>query len=78
MNIVHGHSNDHRPDLKQFLVKMLCVDRTRPVFGQTEDGNASDKVINNKVLSSISKYMAENRIKKEGHIYIVDSAMVTQ
>ncbi|WP_299983709.1 IS1634 family transposase [Desulfobacula sp.] len=78
MNIVHGHSKDHRPDLKQFLVKMLCVDRTIPVFGQTEDGNASDKVINNKVLSSISKYMAENRIKKEGFIYIADSAMVTQ
>lgn len=78
MNIVHGHSKDHRPDLKQFLVKMLCVDRTIPVFGQTEDGNASDKVINNKILSSISKYMAENRIKKEGFIYIADSAMVTQ
>ncbi len=77
MNIVHGHSKDHRPDLKQFLVKMLCVDRTIPVFGQTEDGNASDKVINNKVLSSISKYMKENRIKKEGFIYIADSAMGT-
>ncbi len=78
MNIVHGHSKDHRPDLKQFLVKMLCVDSTIPVFGQTEDGNASDKVINNKVLSSISKYMAENSIKKEGFIYIADSAMVTR
>ena len=40
MNIVHGHSKDHRPDLKQFLVKMLCVDGTIPVFGQTENGNA--------------------------------------
>ncbi len=78
MNIVHGHSKDHRPDLKQFLVKMLCVDRTIPVFGQTEDGNASDKVINNKILSSISKYMAENKIKKDGFIYIADSAMVTR
>jgi transposase len=78
MNIVHGHSKDHRPDLKQFLVKMLCVDRTIPIFGQTEDGNASDKTINNHVLSSISKYMAENGIKKEGFIYIADSAMVTR
>lgn len=77
MNIVHGHSKDHRPDLKQFLVKMLCVDGTIPVFGQTDDGNASDKTINNEVLSSISKYMANNGIKKEGFIYIADSAMVT-
>jgi transposase len=78
MKIVHGHSKDHRPDLKQFLVKMLCVDRTIPVFGQTEDGNASDKTINNEVLSSISKYMAGNGIRKEGFIYIADSAMVTR
>lgn len=77
IKIVHGHSKDHRPDLKQFLVKMLCVDRTIPIFGQTEDGNASDKTINNEVLSSISKYMAENGIKKNGFIYIADSAMVT-
>lgn len=77
MNIVHGHSKDHRPDLKQFLVKMLCVDGTIPVFGQTDDGNASDKTINNEILSSISKYMAHNGIKKEGFIYIADSAMVT-
>ena len=78
MNIVHGHSKDHRPDLKQFLVKMLCVDGTIPVFGQTENGNASDKTINNEILSSISKYMADNGIKKEGFIYIADSAMVTK
>lgn len=78
MNIDYGHSKDHRPDLKQFLVNMLCVDRTIPVFGQTEDGHASDKTINNEVLSSISKYMAEHGIKKEGFIYIADSAMVTQ
>lgn len=78
MNIVHGHSKDHRPDLKQFLVKMLCVDGTIPVFGQTENGNASDKTINNEILSSVSKYMAVNGIKKEGFIYIADSAMVTK
>ncbi len=78
MKIVHGHSKDHRPDLKQFLVKMLCVDRTIPVFGQTEDGNASDKIINNEVLSSISKYMTKNGIKKNGFIYIADSAVVTK
>lgn len=78
MKIVHGHSKDHRPDLKQFMVKMLCVDRTIPVFGATEDGNASDKIINNEVLTSISKYMADNGIKKEGFIYIADSAMVTR
>jgi len=78
INITYGHSKDHRPDLKQFMVKMLCVDRTIPVFGAAEDGNASDKIVNNEVLSYISKYMAENGIKKDGFIYIADSAMVTR
>jgi transposase len=25
--ITHGHSKDHRPDLKRFLISMLCVNR---------------------------------------------------
>lgn len=78
MKIVHGHSKDHRPDLKQFMVKMLCVDRTIPVFGATEDGNGSDKIINNEMLTTISKYMAQNGIKKNAFIYIADSAVVTK
>ena len=41
--ITYGHSKDKRPDLKQFLVEMLCVDRNIPLFGATRDGNASDK-----------------------------------
>ncbi|MCF8129940.1 MAG: DUF4277 domain-containing protein, partial [Deltaproteobacteria bacterium] len=29
--ITYGHSKDHRPDLKQFLISMLCVDRNVPI-----------------------------------------------
>lgn len=39
-------------------ISMLCVDRNVPVFGKIEDGNASDKSVNNDVLSEILKYMA--------------------
>jgi len=45
--ITYRHSKDKRPDLKQFLVEMLCVDRNIPLFGATRDGNASDKTLNN-------------------------------
>ena len=37
--ITYGHSKDHRPDLKQFLISMLCVDRNIPIVGATKDGN---------------------------------------
>ncbi len=76
--ITHGHSKDHRPDLKQFLISMLCVDRNIPVFGKTEDGNGSDKTISNEVLSSISKYMAGYGLEPGAFICISDSAMVTE
>jgi len=78
LKITNGHSKDHRPDLKQFLVSMLCVDRNVPVFGKTEDGNGSDKTINNEILTSISKRMASHGLEPGAFIYIADSAMVTK
>ena len=72
--ITYGHSKDHRPDLKQFLISMLCVDRNVPVFGKIEDGNASDKRLNNDVLSEISKYMAVHGLGSGAFIYVADSA----
>jgi transposase len=75
--ITYGHSKDHRPDLKQFMISLLCVDRTVPIFGRTEDGNSSDKSINNTILSNISKYMANHGVEPGAFIYIADSAMVT-
>ena len=76
--ITYGHSKDHRPDLKQFLISMLCVDRNVPVFGKIEDGNASDKSVNNDVLSEISKHMAAHGLGTGAFIYIADSAAITK
>ncbi|HHB77408.1 MAG TPA: IS1634 family transposase, partial [Desulfobulbus sp.] len=78
INITYGYSKDHRPDLKQFLVKMLCVGRNVPLLGSCEDGNKSDKSINNAVLSRISKHMAQHGLEPGAFIYIADSAMVTK
>jgi len=78
INITYGYSKDHRPDLKQFLVKMLCVGRNVPLLGSCEDGNKSDKSINNAVLSRISKHMAKHGLEPGAFVYIADSAMVTR
>ena len=50
--ITFGHSKDHRPDLKQFMTELLCVERGVPIFGRTLDGNASDKTSNNRKRST--------------------------
>jgi len=76
--ITHGYSKDKRPDLKQFVLSLLCVDGNIPIVGKLEDGNASDKKINNQVLNDISKHMNQHGIADEAFIYVADSAMVTE
>ncbi len=76
-NITYGHSKDKRPDLKQFLISLLCVDRNIPIIGTTEDGNASDKTLNNELLGSVSKHMARHGLGPGAFVYVADSAFVT-
>jgi len=42
IEITYGFSNDHRPDLKQFVVSLVMSDDL-PVFIQALNGNTSDK-----------------------------------
>jgi len=76
--ITYGHSKDKRPDLKQFLISMLCVDRNIPILGATHDGNASDKTLNNELLTNISKHMARHGLSPGAYVYVADSAFVTE
>ena len=76
--ITYGHSKANRPDLKQFLIAMLCVDSNIPILGVTRDGNASDKTINNEVLTNISKHMARHGLASGAYVYVADAAFVTE
>jgi transposase len=77
-DITYGYSKDKRPDLKQFLISMLCVDRNIPILGTTTDGNASDKTLNNELLTNISKHMARHGLEPGAYVYVADSAFVTE
>ena len=76
-NITYGHSKAKRPDLKQFMISMCCVERNIPIIGKTEDGNASDKTLNNELLSAASSYMAKKGLSAGAYIHVADSAFVT-
>jgi len=76
--ITYGHSKDHRPDLKQFMTELLCVERGIPIFGKTLNGNSSDKTSNNTMLTNISSIMARQGLGKGAFTYVADSAMVTE
>jgi transposase len=76
--VTHGFSKDHRPDLKQFMTELLCVERGVPIFGKTLDGNASDKTNNNEMLTNITSILADKGIGPGDFVYVADSAMVTE
>jgi transposase len=76
--ITYGYSKDKRPDLKQFVLSTLCVDRAVPLWGKPEDGNASDKTVNNTVLSSIATFLAHHGVTPGAYIYVADAALVTE
>jgi len=78
IKITKGYSKDHRPDLNQFVVSLLCAGGNVPIFSRLEDGNASDKKLNNALLTEISKKLADVGIDPAGSIYIADSALVTE
>src|SRR5450759_1567977 len=77
LHVTYGYSKDQRPDLKQFLMQMLCCQRNIPLLGGCADGNASDKTINNAVLTRLSAYMARHGLAAGAFVYIADSALVT-
>jgi transposase len=78
LQITHGFSKDKRPDLKQFVLSMLCVGGNVPIIGQCQDGNASDKRLNNALLSTISKRLKACGVSEQAFTYVADSALVTQ
>jgi transposase len=76
--ITSGYSKDKRPDLKQFVLSTLCVDRAVPLWGKPEDGNASAKTVNNTVLSNIATFLATHGVAPGADIYVADAALVTE
>jgi transposase len=76
--ITYGYSKDKRPDLKQCVLSTLCVDRAVPLWGKPEDGNASDKTVNNTVLSNIATFLATHGVAPGAYIYVADAALVTE
>src|SRR5215211_834677 len=76
--VTYGYSKDKRPDLKQFVLSTLCVDRAVPIWGKPADGNASDKTLNTTLLSEIAQLLAHHGVPPGAYIYIADAALVTE
>jgi len=74
--ITNGFSKDHRPDLKQLVHSLLCVDHGIPIYSKLLDGNESDKNINRNLIPEMVKRMRD--LEQKDFIYVADSALVTR
>jgi transposase len=70
IEITHGYSRDHRPDLKQFLVDLVSsADGDVPLYLRLGSGNEADKAV---FVQVIQEY------RKQWHfegLFVVDSAL---
>ena len=74
--ITHGFSKQKRPDLKQLIHSLLCVDRGIPIYMKCESGNASDMKINENILKWVVDAM--RTYGEKDMLFIGDSALVTE
>ena len=73
IEITHGYSKDHRPDLKQAVLEIMCShDGGVPVISKSWNGNASDT----KIFRERAKALTDNFKAAEGpHYLIADSKL---
>ena len=74
--ITHGFSKDHRPDLKQVVHSLLCVDHGIPIYSKLMDGNESDKNVNRNLIPEMTRRM--KTLGRKDFIYVADSALITR
>ncbi|MCA1962233.1 MAG: IS1634 family transposase [Desulfomonile sp.] len=74
--ITHGFSKAHRPDLRQLIQSLLCVDHGIPIHSKCESGNESDRTLNGRPLEVIVEKM--RALGRDNFVYIADSAAVTE
>ena len=74
--IEFGHSKDHRSDLKQFMISLICTqDGGIPLLEQTLKGNTSDSTYFREILKSLQ---TEAEKSEEPKYYVVDAAMYNE
>ena len=76
IRITHGYSKDHRPDLKQFVLNMITLHKSRiPIWVEALDGNAVDKTSFARTIQSFLQQVEE---VKTPMLFVADSALYTK
>lgn len=72
ISITYGYSRDHRPDLKQFILDLICSgDGDVPFFLRVADGDEADKAVFAQILCDFKKQLNLDTLM------VADSALYT-
>lgn len=73
ITITYGYSRDHRPDLKQFIIEMICSgDGDIPIFLKLASGNQADSSCFGQIAVEYHKQLQVNSL------IVADSALYTE
>ncbi len=73
ITITYGHSKDHRPDLKQAVVSLICANQSRiPVYLNVLSGNTADKT---SLPQTVQAYRDQLGADEEMPILVADSGL---
>ena len=75
IEITYGYSRDHRPDLKQLMMNLICVgDGDIPVLMEIASGNQSDKVRFAQLFQELrEQWTFEGLCVADGALYSADN-----
>ena len=66
IEITHGHSKDHRPDLKQVVLSLVVNGPSvMPIFMEPLDGNNSDREIFHETIKKMQALQKQIHFKKD-------------
>lgn len=72
IQITYGYSRDHRPDLKQFMLDLICSsDGDVPLFLRVASGNESDSAVFGRILQEFKQQVNLDALM------VADSALYT-
>ena len=80
IRIKYGYSRDHRPDLKQFIIDLMCSgDGDVPLYFRVADGNEADKSVFPKLIREFKReWNLETLFVADAALYSADNLQQIQ
>ena len=76
IEITHGYSRDHRPDLKQAVMSLICANSASlPTWMEALSGNTSD---NSSFRQTIQTYLAQFKADQQTPVIVADAALYNE